>query len=52
MTLGTVLIFLLVIILIGSVPRWPYSRGWGYGPFGIIGIILVIVVILKLVGNL
>jgi hypothetical protein len=52
MTLGTVLIILLVIILIGSVPRWPYSRGWGYGPFGIIGIILVIVIILKLVGNL
>lgn len=52
MTLGTVLIILLVIILIGSVPRWPYSRGWGYGPVGIIGIILVIVIILKLVGNL
>jgi hypothetical protein len=52
MTLGTVLIILLVIILIGSIPRWPYSRGWGYGPVGIIGIILVIVIILKLVGNL
>jgi hypothetical protein len=46
--LATVLIIVLILILLGSFPSWPYSRGWGYGPSGIVGLILVIVLILRL----
>jgi hypothetical protein len=52
MTLGTILLIILILILLGSIPAWPYSRRWGYGPSGIIGIILVIVIILTLVGRI
>jgi hypothetical protein len=52
MTLGTILIIILVLILLGAVPSWPYSRGWGYGPSGIVGIILVILIILVLLGRI
>jgi hypothetical protein len=51
MTLGTILIIILILILIGAVPSWPYSRGWGYGPSGIVGVILVILIILVLMGR-
>jgi len=51
-TLGTILLIILILIVLGSVPTWPYSRGWGYGPSGIVGIILVIVIILILVGRI
>jgi len=51
MTLGTVLLIILILILIGAVPSWPYSRGWGYGPSGIVGVILVILIILVLMGR-
>jgi hypothetical protein len=50
--LGTILIILLILMLIGAVPRWGYSRGWGYGPSGILGVILIVVVILLLLGRL
>jgi hypothetical protein len=50
--LGTVLLIILIILLIGAFPRWGYSRGWGYGPSGIIGVILVILLILVLMGKL
>ena len=50
--LSTILIVILILLLIGSVPSWPYSAGWGYGPTGIIGTILLIVVILMLLGRL
>ena len=50
--LGTILIILLILFLIGALPRWGYSSGWGYGPSGLLGIILIIVVILLLTGNL
>ena len=46
--LGTILIILLVLLLIGALPRWGYSSGWGYGPSGLLGVILVIIVILLL----
>jgi hypothetical protein len=46
--LGTILIILLVLFLIGALPRWGYSSGWGYGPSGLLGLILVVVVILVL----
>ncbi|MGN6306492.1 MAG: DUF3309 family protein [Mesorhizobium sp.] len=52
MTLSTLLIIILILILIGAVPSWPYSRGWGYGPSGIVGVILVIVIILLLMGRI
>lgn len=52
MSVGTILIVILILILIGAVPNWRYSAGWGYGPSGIIGVILVIVVVLLLLGRL
>ncbi len=50
--LSTILIVILILILIGALPRWGYSRDWGYGPGGIVGLILLIVVILALLGRL
>ena len=41
MTLSTILIIILILILLGAVPAWPHSRGWGYGPSGIVGVILL-----------
>ena len=52
MTLSTILIIILVLILIGVVPTWGHSRGWGYGPSGIVGLILIVVIILALMGRL
>jgi hypothetical protein len=49
--LGTILVVLLILILIGAVPRWPYSAGWGYGPSGIVGVVLIVVLILALTGR-
>lgn len=50
--LGTVLIILLILLLIGAFPSWPYSTGWGYGPSGIVTILLVVVLVLLLAGRL
>jgi len=52
MTLSTILLIVLVLLLIGAVPSWPHSRGWGYGPSGILGVILVLVVVLALMGRI
>ena len=52
MTLGTVLLVVLVLLLLGVIPSWPHSRAWGYGPSGILGVILVIVLILFLMGRI
>lgn len=52
LAVGTILIIIVILLLIGAVPRWGYSRGWGYGPSGILGVILIIVVILLLMGRL
>lgn len=49
--LTTVLLIVLILLLIGAVPSWRYSRGWGYGPSGILGIVLVVVLILALTGR-
>jgi hypothetical protein len=49
--LGTILVILLILILIGAVPRWPYSAGWGYGPSGIVGVVLIVVLILARTGR-
>jgi hypothetical protein len=48
--LGTVLVVLLVLMLIGALPTWPHSRNWGYGPTGGLGVLLAILVVLLLVG--
>ena len=50
MSLGTILLIVLILMLIGVIPSWPHSRSWGYGPSGGVGLILVIVVVLLLVG--
>jgi hypothetical protein len=52
MTLGTILVILLILLLIGAVPAWPYSRSWGVFPSGILGAVLVIVIILVLMGTI
>jgi Protein of unknown function (DUF3309) len=50
MTLGTILIVILILMLIGVFPTWPHSRGWGYGPTGGLGALLIIILILVLLG--
>jgi len=52
MSIGTILLIILIILLIGAVPSWPYSSGWGYYPSGGIGLVLVIVIILLLMGRI
>jgi hypothetical protein len=52
MPLSTILIIVLILLLIGAIPTWGHSRAWGYGPSGILGLILVIVLILALLGKL
>lgn len=50
--LGLILIIILVLLLVGSVPHWGHSRGWGYGPSGGLGLVLIIVIVLLLMGRL
>jgi len=50
--LSTILIVILILMLLGAVPRWPYSRNWGYYPSGGLGLLLLIVIILALLGRL
>lgn len=50
--LSTVLLVVLILLLVGSFPRWPHSSSWGYGPSGVLGTVLVIVLILILLGKL
>jgi hypothetical protein len=49
--LWTILVILLILMLIGTIPTWPYSRGWGYYPSGLLGIVLVVVLIMVLFGR-
>lgn len=52
MSLGTILLIVLILMLIGAIPSWPHSRSWGYGPSGGIGLIVVILVVLLLMGRI
>ncbi|TBU74421.1 DUF3309 domain-containing protein [Pseudomonas daroniae] len=52
MGLGTILLIILILMLIGAIPAWPHSRSWGYGPTGGLGLVLVIVLVLLLLGYL
>ncbi|MBT9505433.1 DUF3309 family protein [Rhodoferax sp.] len=52
MNLGTILLILLILILLGAIPAWPHSKAWGYGPSGGLGLVVLVIVILLLTGRL
>jgi hypothetical protein len=52
MTLGTILLIVLIILLVGALPTWPYSSGWGYGPTGGLGLLVVVLIVLLVLGVL
>lgn len=52
MTLGTIVLILVLLALVGSIPTWPYSRGWGYAPSGLLGTVLIVMLILLVLGYL
>jgi len=52
MSVGTIVLIILVLALIGVIPTWPHSRGWGYGPSGGLGLIVLVLLILLLMGRL
>ena len=52
MSLGTILLIVVILILVGVLPTWPHARSWGYGPSGVVGIVLLIVVVMFVTGRL
>ncbi|WP_366521708.1 DUF3309 family protein [Solidesulfovibrio sp.] len=50
--MGTILLIVLILVLLGMIPAWPHSRSWGYGPSGIVGTIIIVLLILLLMGKL
>lgn len=50
--IGTILLILLILLLLGALPTWGYSRGWGYGPSGLLGLVVIILLILVLMGRI
>lgn len=52
MSIGTILLIVVILMLIGVLPTWPHARSWGYGPSGIVGVILIILIVLFLLGHL
>jgi hypothetical protein len=46
MSLGTILIIIQILLLLGAVPAWPHSRGWGYGPSGLLGVVVLLILVL------
>jgi hypothetical protein len=52
MSLSLILLIVLVLLLVGAIPAWPHSRSWGYGPSGILGVILIIIIIMALTGRI
>jgi hypothetical protein len=52
MSLGTILLIVLILMLIGVIPTWPHSRSWGYGPSGALGVVLIIIIVLLVLGKL
>jgi len=50
--LGTILLVVLILMLIGAIPTWPHSRNWGYGPSGGLGLVVIIIIVLLLMGRL
>ena len=51
MTLGTLLLIIVILLLIGAVPSWPYSKSWGYAPSGVLGVVVLVVVLLVVMGR-
>ena len=52
MSLGTILLIVLILMLIGVIPAWPHSRSWGYAPSGVLGLVVVVIIVLLLMGRL
>jgi hypothetical protein len=52
MSLGTILLIVLILMLIGAIPTWPYSRSWGYGPSGGLGLVVIVIIVLLLLGRI
>ena len=52
MTMGTLLLIVVVLLLIGAVPSWPYSKSWGYGPSGVLGVVVLVVALLVVMGRI
>jgi hypothetical protein len=52
MTLGTILLIVLILLLVGAFPTWPHSRSWGYAPSGVVGVVVVVLIVLLLMGRL
>jgi Protein of unknown function (DUF3309) len=52
MSMGTILLVVLILMLVGAIPSWPHSRNWGFGPSGALGVVLVIVAVLLLTGRM
>lgn len=52
MNISTILLVILVLLLIGAVPAWPYSQGWGYYPSGLLGVLVIVLVVLLLTGRI
>jgi len=51
MTLSTLLLIVLILVLVGALPTWPHSRSWGYGPSGLVGVLLVVLLVVALLGR-
>ncbi|MGE8100802.1 DUF3309 domain-containing protein [Pseudomonas sp. FW306-02-F02-AA] len=52
MSLGTILLILLILLLVGAIPTWPHSRSWGYAPSGLLGVVVIVLVVLLLLGRI
>lgn len=52
MSISTILLIILILILVGAVPSWPHSRNWGYGPSGLIGVLVIVLLVLLLTGRI
>ncbi len=52
MSLGTILLIVVILMLLGAIPTWPHSKGWGYAPTGVLGLVVVVVLVLLLTGRL
>lgn len=52
MSVGTIVLIVLILVLVGVLPTWPHAKGWGYGPSGIVGVVLVILLVLVLLGRI
>lgn len=52
MSLGTILLILLIVLLVGAIPAWPHSRSWGYAPSGLLSVVVVVLIVLLLLGQI